>query len=209
MFTAQGSQEDGCVCIPIILQFYLPIHYPFSLFVANISIIVRNQALSLLPSRGLGPNQSLQHQGAHHHLQAHAQGVLLDPGKLVCLALYYIEFGTCASGKLIYSRSPARKDNRRRSSSSSRSRSPRRRGSRSPPRKRSPTPQPTILHVDKLTRNVNKEHLEEIFGTFGTVKNVEVGWDRRVNLPRGFAYVEYETHEPAEKARQYMDGVST
>ena len=27
-----------------------------------------------------------------------------------------------------------------------------------------------------------------------------------VNLPRGFAYVEYKTREDAEKARMHMDG---
>lgn len=35
-----------------------------------------------------------------------------------------------------------------------------------------------------------------------------MAWDRKVDLPRGFAYVEFEKHDDAEKARISMDGVS-
>ncbi|RMZ54737.1 hypothetical protein APUTEX25_003115, partial [Auxenochlorella protothecoides] len=62
------------------------------------------------------------------------------------------------------------------------------------------------LHVGHLTRNVTTAHVREIFGTFGELKEVEVAVDRAVNLPRGFAYVEYKSHEDAEKARDHMDG---
>lgn len=54
---------------------------------------------------------------------------------------------------------------------------------------------------------MNKAHLEEIFGTFGPLKSVELAWDKNVDLPRGFGYVEFEKHEDAEKARVSMDGV--
>ena len=37
---------------------------------------------------------------------------------------------------------------------------------------------------------------------------MEIAWDKKVNLPRGFAYVEFEKHDEAEKARISMDGVS-
>ena len=40
------------------------------------------------------------------------------------------------------------------------------------------------------------------------VKNVEIAMDRKVNLPRGYAYVEFEQHDAAEKARLHLDGVS-
>src|SRR5262249_39404188 len=73
---------------------------------------------------------------------------------------------------------------------------------------RTPTPEPTTLFVDKLTRNVNKDHLLEIFGKYGKLKNVELQWDRRANLPKGSAYVEYSLRSDAEKAQIFMDGVS-
>lgn len=74
-------------------------------------------------------------------------------------------------------------------------------------RRRSPSPQPKKLHVGNLTRNVNEEHLREIFGLFGKLQRVELGWDRRTDLPKGFAYVEYEKHEHSLEAIKRMDGV--
>ncbi len=71
---------------------------------------------------------------------------------------------------------------------------------------RASSPQTCRLHVARLTRNVNEDHIKEIFGTFGTVKSVELAIDRVVNLPRGFAYVEFEERADAEKARMAMDG---
>ena len=50
------------------------------------------------------------------------------------------------------------------------------------------------------------DHVKEIFSNFGNVKHVEIAIDKTVNLPRGFAYVEYENREDAEKAVDYMDG---
>eukprot|EP01119_Soliformovum_irregulare_P007314 TRINITY_DN1970_c0_g1_i1.p1 TRINITY_DN1970_c0_g1~~TRINITY_DN1970_c0_g1_i1.p1 ORF type:complete len:296 (+),score=42.77 TRINITY_DN1970_c0_g1_i1:44-889(+) len=87
-----------------------------------------------------------------------------------------------------------------RSSSRSRSRSPR-------SRSRTPSPPPVkTLFVGQLTRNVTREHLVEIFSTFGTVKHVDLHWDKRVNLSRGTAHVEFGERDQAEKASTYMDG---
>ncbi|PRW20539.1 serine arginine-rich splicing factor SR45-like [Chlorella sorokiniana] len=65
---------------------------------------------------------------------------------------------------------------------------------------------PSRLHVGHLTRNVTEAHVREIFGTFGKLRSVELAIDKVVNLPRGFAYVEYESRAAAEKARDHMDG---
>ena len=47
----------------------------------------------------------------------------------------------------------------------------------------------------------------EIFSTYGTVKNVEMPFDRtHPHLSRGFAYVEFEKADDADKAIKYMDG---
>mmetsp|Transcript_33046 Transcript_33046/g.53652 ORF Transcript_33046/g.53652 Transcript_33046/m.53652 type:complete len:273 (+) Transcript_33046:112-930(+) len=63
----------------------------------------------------------------------------------------------------------------------------------------------TILHVTNLTKNVNKGILEEIFGNYGKVKDVELGIDEKVKLPLGYAFVEMEDKDGAEKALKYMD----
>ena len=60
--------------------------------------------------------------------------------------------------------------------------------------------------MNKLTRNINKAHVEEIFGNYGKVKFVELPIDRISSIPRGLAYVEYEISDGAEKATKYMDG---
>jgi RNA-binding protein with serine-rich domain 1 len=54
---------------------------------------------------------------------------------------------------------------------------------------------------------VTKEHISEIFATFGTVKMVDFPMDR-LHPPtgRGFAYVEFQTPDMAENAMKHMDG---
>ena len=81
-----------------------------------------------------------------------------------------------------------------------RSRSPRR-------KKRSPTPRPSKVHVGRLTRNVNKEHIMEIFSTYGPIKSVDLPMDRiHPEFNRAFVYIEYENPDDAEKAIKHMDG---
>jgi RNA-binding protein with serine-rich domain 1 len=76
-----------------------------------------------------------------------------------------------------------------------------------------------VLHVSNLTRsdfdtslphivnrNVKNEHLEEIFGHFGSLKNVELRVDPKLKISKGFAYVEYNTPSDAENAQIHMDG---
>lgn len=82
-----------------------------------------------------------------------------------------------------------------------RSRSPRKR------RRRSPTPRPTKIHIGRLTRTVNKDHIMEIFGTYGIIKNVEFPKDHiHHHLGRLYCYVEYATADEAENAMKHMDG---
>lgn len=61
--------------------------------------------------------------------------------------------------------------------------------------------------MNKLTRNVKKEHIAEIFGTYGKVDNVELVINRQTLLPRGFAYVHFAKREEAELALAEMNGV--
>ena len=74
-------------------------------------------------------------------------------------------------------------------------------------RKKSPEPKPVKVHIGKLTRNVNKDHIMEIFSNYGSIKNIDMPMDRvHSNFCKLFAYIEYETPEEAEKAVKYMDG---
>ena len=83
-----------------------------------------------------------------------------------------------------------------------------RRPSTSPKRKkRSPSPKPVKVHLGHLTRNVNRDHVMEIFSTYGTIKHIEMRSDpMHPQYSRGLAYVEYSTPEEAEKAIKHMDG---
>ncbi|GLE01037.1 hypothetical protein PINS_up009850 [Pythium insidiosum] len=70
----------------------------------------------------------------------------------------------------------------------------------------SPASKPPSLRVENLTRNVNADHLEEIFGKFGKVTRVHLVRDSK--LPRvlkGLAFVEFATREDACSAMDHMD----
>lgn len=79
---------------------------------------------------------------------------------------------------------------------------------RSPRRKkeRESSPKPTRIHIGRLTRNVTKEHITEIFASYGAIKNVDFQSDRYHNHCRGFVYIDFETAEEAENAMKHMDG---
>ncbi|XP_024536629.1 serine/arginine-rich splicing factor SR45 [Selaginella moellendorffii] len=87
----------------------------------------------------------------------------------------------------------------RTSASSGRSRSPRKRLAK-------PAEDSSRLHVSQLSRNANESHLKEIFGNYGDIIAVDLAMDKTVNLPKGFAYVDYKSKSDAEKAQQFMDG---
>ncbi len=63
----------------------------------------------------------------------------------------------------------------------------------------------TRLTVGNLTRNVTEDHVREIFGTYGEIRVVELAIDRAVNLPRGYAHVEYVNRADAETAIDHMN----
>lgn len=96
----------------------------------------------------------------------------------------------------------------KRSKSQTRSRSP----SKSTKKKRErsatpPTLKPVRIHVGRLTRNITKDHIHEIFSNYGVIKFIEFPFDRfHPKFGRGFAYVEYVNAEDAENAMKHMDG---
>uniref|UniRef100_A0A3B3BR20 RNA binding protein with serine rich domain 1 n=1 Tax=Oryzias melastigma TaxID=30732 RepID=A0A3B3BR20_ORYME len=101
--------------------------------------------------------------------------------------------------------SPSRQrhNNRRRSRSKSKSAKKDERERR----RQSPTPKPTKVYLGRLTRNVIKEHIHEIFSTYGKIKMIDMPVNRaHPHLSKGYAYVEFENSEEAEKALKHMDG---
>uniref|UniRef100_A0A8C3F5J7 RNA binding protein with serine rich domain 1 n=1 Tax=Chrysemys picta bellii TaxID=8478 RepID=A0A8C3F5J7_CHRPI len=90
-------------------------------------------------------------------------------------------------------------------SSSTRSKPPKR--DEKERKRRSPSPRPTKVHVGRLTRNVTKDHIMEIFSTYGKIKMIDMPVDRlNPHLSKGYAYVEFENPDDAEKALKHMDG---
>ncbi|KAJ8782935.1 hypothetical protein J1605_009543 [Eschrichtius robustus] len=99
--------------------------------------------------------------------------------------------------------SQRRQDNRRRSRS--KSKPPKRDGKER--KRRSPSPKPTKVHIGRLTRNVTKDHIMEIFSTYGKIKMIDIPVDRmHPHLAKGYAYVEFENPDEAKKAPKHMDG---
>ncbi|KAL4158798.1 RNA-binding protein with serine-rich domain 1 [Phytophthora ramorum] len=105
-------------------------------------------------------------------------------------------------------RSPSRnvrKSSASRSRSASHSRSPSNARSsaddKSPARAQiSPKSKPVTLRVENLTRNVNADHLREIFGKFGLVVRVDMA------VPRGkaSAVVAFAAQKDADSAKDHM-----
>uniref|UniRef100_A0A1I8F8V3 RRM domain-containing protein n=1 Tax=Macrostomum lignano TaxID=282301 RepID=A0A1I8F8V3_9PLAT len=61
--------------------------------------------------------------------------------------------------------------------------------------------------VTRLTRNVARAHLEEIFGMYGALRRIDIPADRQhPELTRGFAIIEFESPGEAADACRHMDG---
>ncbi|KAL9130243.1 MAG: hypothetical protein Q9217_001536 [Psora testacea] len=58
--------------------------------------------------------------------------------------------------------------------------------------------------VEKLTRNINEAHLREIFGVYGSIKDLDLPMNRQFNTNRGTAYIIYNTTPSAESAIAHM-----
>jgi cold-inducible RNA-binding protein len=64
----------------------------------------------------------------------------------------------------------------------------------------------TKLFVGNLSFNLTENDLQDAFGQFGTVTEVNLMLDRVTNRPRGFAFVTMSSKEEAEKAIQGLNG---
>ncbi|KAI6775701.1 hypothetical protein HG530_002459 [Fusarium avenaceum] len=114
------------------------------------------------------------------------------------------------------SRSPARSlspqrrngryRSRSRSQSNSRSRS-RSRGARERndrDRTGSPPAKSTKIVVERLSKNINEQHLYEIFGQYGRIKDLDLPINRTFGTNRGTAYILYDYAGDAESAIAHM-----
>ncbi|ETS78400.1 hypothetical protein PFICI_10462 [Pestalotiopsis fici W106-1] len=103
--------------------------------------------------------------------------------------------------------SPGRRNGRYRSESRSRSRTRTRSPSRdrdSRARSGSPLRGSTKIVVEKLTKNINEEHLREIFGQYGSIRDLDLPMNRQFNTNRGTAYILYVNEADAEEAIAHM-----
>ncbi len=62
------------------------------------------------------------------------------------------------------------------------------------------------VFVGNLSFDVTKDELVEAFGAVGKVVDAKVPTDRETGRPRGFAFVEFESDEAAERCIQQMNG---
>ncbi|KFY26069.1 hypothetical protein V493_04278 [Pseudogymnoascus sp. VKM F-4281 (FW-2241)] len=112
------------------------------------------------------------------------------------------------SPRLEHSRSPP--PLHRRSISPRRSRSPSydrnggRRATRSLSRSPSPDVKSTKIVVERLTKNINENHLRELFGSFGEIIDMDMPMNRQFGTNRGTAYLLYAVEADADQAIAHM-----
>lgn len=63
----------------------------------------------------------------------------------------------------------------------------------------------SVARITSISRNVTQEHLKEIFSHFGVVKNVILPKDDILDIPKGYAYVDFENVDDAAKAVENMN----
>ncbi|KAF5680313.1 RNA-binding protein Y14 [Fusarium heterosporum] len=106
--------------------------------------------------------------------------------------------------------SPQRRNGRYRSRSRSQSRSRSRsrshggRERNGRDRSGSPPVKSTKIVVERLSKNINEQHLYEIFGQFGRIKDLDLPINRTFGTNRGTAYILYDYEDDAETAIAHM-----
>ncbi|KAI1500037.1 RNA-binding domain-containing protein [Biscogniauxia marginata] len=69
---------------------------------------------------------------------------------------------------------------------------------------RSPLRGSTKIVVEKLTKTINEDHLREIFGQYGPIRDLDLPLNRQYNTNRGTAYILYVNEADAEAAISSM-----
>ncbi|KAI1101291.1 RNA-binding domain-containing protein [Jackrogersella minutella] len=71
-------------------------------------------------------------------------------------------------------------------------------------RSESPLRGSTKIVVEKLTKTINEDHLHEIFGQYGPIRDLDMPMNRQYNTNRGTAYILYIHEVDAEAAIAHM-----
>ncbi|KAI1766722.1 RNA-binding domain-containing protein [Hypoxylon sp. FL1150] len=71
-------------------------------------------------------------------------------------------------------------------------------------RSESPLRGSTKIVVEKLTKTINEDHLQEIFGQYGPIRDLDMPINRQYNTNRGTAYILYIHEADAEAAIAHM-----
>ena len=64
------------------------------------------------------------------------------------------------------------------------------------------------IYVGNLSYGVTEEELQEQFGAFGAVVNVNIIKDRETGNSKGFGFIEMENQADGEKAIKELEGSS-
>lgn len=62
------------------------------------------------------------------------------------------------------------------------------------------------IYVGNLSFDVTQEDLSEVFGDYGTVKEVKLPLDRETKRPRGFGFVDMSSEKEEEEAIEALNG---
>lgn len=62
------------------------------------------------------------------------------------------------------------------------------------------------VFVGNLDFNTSRDEVQSLFSQVGTVRDVFLPTDRDTGRPRGFAFVEFESEEDAQKAIERFNG---
>ncbi|KAI5477673.1 hypothetical protein MNV49_006059 [Pseudohyphozyma bogoriensis] len=80
----------------------------------------------------------------------------------------------------------------------------------SPPPRRGRSPSPPrggsrSIIIQRLTKNVTEDHLDEIFGVYGKITDIDFPIIKRLGTHKGTAYITYSQASAASKAISHMD----
>ena len=62
------------------------------------------------------------------------------------------------------------------------------------------------LMVSNISTDIDETHLEELFGYYGKIRKIHIAKDRKTDVSRGFAFVEFYSRQDAEYALDGLNG---